>query len=78
MSTVLLFKLTLVLLLLFIIFNLAKALIQIVRQDHENSEENNTPISRYLGHRVLFSAIAVVLLMLALSSGGLDPNARPY
>ncbi|MCG9774711.1 DUF2909 family protein, partial [Vibrio sp. Vb0932] len=36
MSTVFLFKLTLVLLLLFIIFNLAKALIEMVREDPDN------------------------------------------
>ncbi|EGR0198000.1 DUF2909 domain-containing protein [Vibrio alginolyticus] len=78
MSTVFLFKLTLVLLLLFIIFNLAKALIEMVREDPDNPKKRDKPMSHYLGRRVMFSALVVVLLLIALSSGWLAPNPRPY
>lgn len=72
MSVALLFKLVLLLLLFFIIFNLARALFMMVRG------KTQRPMSDYLGRRVLFSAIVVVVLLLALSSGVLIPNVRPY
>ncbi|MGR5069154.1 MULTISPECIES: DUF2909 family protein [Vibrio] len=78
MSTVFLFKLTLVLLLLFIIFNLAKALIEMVREDPDNAEKKVKPMSHYLGRRVMFSALVVILLLIALSTGMITPNPRPY
>lgn len=78
---VFLFKLLLVLLLLFIIFNLALAMIEMVKgpnQDEENTEEQDKPMSFYLGRRVFLSALAVVLMVAALLSGFIDPNVRPY
>nr|WP_164837281.1 DUF2909 family protein [Vibrio alfacsensis] len=78
MSTVFLFKLTLVLLLLFIIFNLAKALIEMVKEDPENPNSKGKPMSHYLGRRVMFSALVVLLLLIALASGWIAPNPRPY
>ncbi|PNM62655.1 DUF2909 domain-containing protein [Vibrio harveyi] len=78
MSTVFLFKLTLVLLLLFIIFNLAKALIEMVREDPEDSSKKGKPMSHYLGRRVMFSALVVILLLVALGAGWIAPNPRPY
>ncbi|WP_375750469.1 DUF2909 domain-containing protein [Vibrio sp. HN007] len=77
-------KVVLVLLLLFIIFNLAKALFQMVREepsasDRQASEhENQPPMSHYLGRRLMLSALVVVLLIIALTSGWIDPNPRPY
>ncbi|WP_211917744.1 DUF2909 family protein [Vibrio sp. B1REV9] len=78
MSTVFLFKLTLVLLLLFIIFNLAKALIEMVKEDPEHSKRKGKPMSYYLGRRVMFSALVILLLLIALSTGWIAPNPRPY
>jgi ABC-type Fe3+ transport system permease subunit len=78
MSTVFLFKLTLILLLLFIIFNLAKALVEMVREDPDNPDRDHKPMSHYLGRRVMFSALVVILLLIALTSGWIDPNPRPY
>ncbi|MCE9679737.1 DUF2909 domain-containing protein [Shewanella sp. AS1] len=72
MTLVLLFKLALVLLLLFIIFNLGRALVIMVKGDSQ------TPMSRYLGRRVLFSALVLVMLLLALKFGWIAPNPRPY
>jgi len=67
-------KIILVLFLLFIIFNLARALIQMVREP----EDNERPMSYYLGRRLMFSAFVVILLIIALLSGWLHPNHAPY
>ncbi|MCL1077868.1 DUF2909 domain-containing protein [Parashewanella spongiae] len=72
MDTLLLFKLVLVLLLLFIIFNLGRALVIMVKSD------NKHPMSHYLGRRVLISALVVVALILAIGFGWLHPNPTPF
>ncbi|RTR28916.1 DUF2909 domain-containing protein [Shewanella atlantica] len=72
MNTLFVFKLVLVLLLLFIVFNLAKALFLLVKGDSE------TPMSHFLGRRVIFSLLVVVLILIALGSGVITPNPRPY
>ena len=68
-----LFKVVLVALLLVIVFNLMKALIQIASGKH-----NGKRLSHFLGRRVMLSAIVVLLLLLALASGVITPNPRPY
>lgn len=78
---VFIFKLMLVLLLLFIIANLAKALIEMVKGPNESEDEKDDEqpsMSDYLGRRVVLSALAVVLMILALLSGFIDPNSRPF
>ncbi|ACA84475.1 MULTISPECIES: DUF2909 family protein [Shewanella] len=72
MNTLLVFKLVLVLLLLFILFNLARALFIMVKG------ESKVPMSQYLGRRVIFSVLVVVLLLLAMATGVITPNIRPY
>lgn len=72
MNTLFVFKLVLVLLLLFIVFNLAKALFLLVKGDSE------TPMSHFLGRRVIFSLLVVVLILVALGAGVITPNPRPY
>ena len=83
---VLIFKVLLVFMLIFIIFNLARAMFEMVKNDGsdtetENDEEqskDNKPMSSYLGRRVFLSALAVILMIVALLSGFLEPNVRPY
>ncbi|KJY84484.1 hypothetical protein TW81_02850 [Vibrio galatheae] len=81
---VFIFKLVLVLLLLFIIFNLGRAMFEMVKgpdADEDSESENphqDKPMSFYLGRRVFLSALAVILLIAALLSGFIDPNSRPY
>jgi len=70
--TPLLFKLVLVLLLLVVLFNLGRALYVMVKGGQ------TVPMSRYLGRRVLFSALVILLLLLALGMGWIHPNPRPY
>ncbi|WP_114786151.1 DUF2909 domain-containing protein [Vibrio tetraodonis] len=78
---VLIFKSLLVLLLFFVIINLAKAMFEMVKgpqADEEGNTDNNKPMSHYLGRRVLLSALAVTLLIAALLTGVIEPNSRPY
>ncbi|MCH1929956.1 DUF2909 domain-containing protein [Shewanella sp. A25] len=72
MNTPFIFKLVLVLLLLFIIFNLGRALFIMVKGDEK------VPMSRYLGRRVVFSVIVILLLLLALGTGLIAPNPTPH
>ncbi|UCX06299.1 DUF2909 domain-containing protein [Shewanella glacialimarina] len=65
-------KLVLVLLLVFILFNLARALFIMVKG------ENTQSMSRFLGRRVMFSAFVVILLLIAMGLGIIEPNPRPY
>ncbi|KAB0461922.1 DUF2909 domain-containing protein [Vibrio kanaloae] len=70
---VLLLKIVLVALLFFIVFNLMKGLIQIA-----SGKYNGKRLSHFLGRRVMLSAIVVLLLLIALGSGVITPNPRPY
>ncbi len=62
----------LVCLLIFIIYNLFRALPILVKG------KSDVPMSRYLGRRVLFSVIVFVILLIALATGAIEPNPRPY
>ncbi|GCF88673.1 MULTISPECIES: DUF2909 family protein [unclassified Shewanella] len=72
MNSLFIFKLVLVLLLLFIIFNLGRALFIMVKGDEK------VPMSRYLGRRVIFSVLVILLLLVALGTGLISPNPKPY
>ncbi|GIU51013.1 MULTISPECIES: DUF2909 family protein [Shewanella] len=72
LDTLVIFKLVLVLLLVFILFNLARALFIMVKA------ETKQPMSQFLGRRVIFSALVMLLLLLALGLGWVTPNPRPY
>jgi hypothetical protein len=71
------FKIALVLLLLLIIFNLGRALLLLVKGG-DPTEAGKKPMSHFLGRRVLISALVVIVLIIALASGFIDPNNRPY
>ncbi|MGD8117458.1 DUF2909 family protein [Vibrio sp. TRT 29B02] len=80
---VFIFKLVLVLLLLFILINLCRAMFEMVKGPDSNEDSNepledDKPMSFYLGRRVFLSALAVVLMIAALLSGLIEPNVRPY
>ncbi|RZQ56012.1 DUF2909 domain-containing protein [Pseudidiomarina tainanensis] len=66
-------KIILVLLMLFMVVNLFRALFAMLRND-----PTKPSMTKYLGQRVLFSAIAIVLIVVLLASGVLVPNPRPY
>ncbi|KOO04773.1 DUF2909 family protein [Vibrio nereis] len=78
---VFIFKLLLVVLLLFIVFNLVRAMFEMLkgpRSDSGEEYQENKPMSFYLGKRVFLSALAIILIIAALLSGLIEPNARPY
>ncbi len=77
MTGLLLFKSVLVLLLLFIIFNLARALIMLVKGDSQANDQDKVSMTRYIGRRLWFSVLIVVCLLLALIFGGLSLNPTP-
>ncbi|OOF11846.1 hypothetical protein BZJ19_02560 [Salinivibrio proteolyticus] len=65
-------KAILICLLIFILFNLFRAIPVLLNGDR------SVPLSRFLGRRVLFSVCIFLLLLLALSMGWITPNPRPY
>lgn len=68
-----LIKIIIALLLLFILFNLFQAGLAMLRQ-----QDSAVPMSHFLGKRVLFSAIALALILVAIAAGLITPNPRPY
>lgn len=68
-----LIKIIIALLLLFIIVNLFRAGIAVIRQP-----DHSARMSHFLGRRVLYSVIALALILLAIATGVITPNPRPY
>lgn len=66
-------KIILVLLMLFMVFNLMRALLAMLRND-----PTKPSMTRYLGRRVGASALAILIIVILLATGLLDPNPRPY
>jgi hypothetical protein len=40
--------------------------------------DEKVPMSRYLGRRVIFSVLVILLLLVALGTGLISPNPTPY
>jgi len=59
-------------LLVFMVYNLCRAMIIMLKNDPD------VPMSKFIGRRVLVSVIIVALLLLALATGVITPNRRPY
>lgn len=68
-----LIKLIIIALLLFIIANLVRAALVMVRPP-----QPGVKMSRYLGRRVLFSALVLLLIFIAQALGLIETNPRPY
>ncbi|GAA0565529.1 MULTISPECIES: DUF2909 domain-containing protein [Rheinheimera] len=68
-----LIKLIVIALLLFIIVNLVRAGLVML-----NPDKPEVKMSRYLGRRVMFSAVVLLLIFLAQALGWIEPNPRPY
>ncbi|WP_371194307.1 DUF2909 domain-containing protein [Glaciecola sp. SC05] len=65
-------KITIGALLVFMIFNLFKAMKVMLKG------EKTEPMSKFIGRRVLASVIIVVLILIAIATGVITPNPRPY
>ena len=59
-------------LLIFMVFNLFKAMKIMLKGD------TSEPMSKFIGRRVLTSVVIVLLLLLAIATGLIGPNPRPY
>ncbi len=68
-----LFKALLVALLLFVIFNLFQALYYMVKNN-----EQQPHLSKFLGRRLLFSVFIILCILVAIATGFITPNQRPY
>jgi len=66
-------KIAVVGLLIFMIYNLFRALVIM------NSNDPNKPnMSKFIGRRVMTSALIVLLLLIGILTGLITPNPRPY
>ncbi|HAW93015.1 MULTISPECIES: DUF2909 domain-containing protein [unclassified Arsukibacterium] len=68
-----LLKLVIIALLLFIVFNLFRAGLVMLRNDPEQKQ-----MSRFLGRRVFLSVLVLLVILLAMALGWITPNPRPY
>ncbi|MCC2617006.1 DUF2909 domain-containing protein [Aestuariibacter halophilus] len=60
-------------LLVFMIYNLFKAMTVMMKDD-----PNQPPMSKFIGRRVFTSALIVILILVAVATGLIQPNPRPY
>ncbi len=60
-------------LLIFMMYNLFRAMMIMLKND-----PNQPPMSKFIGRRVLSSAVIIALLLLAVAFGLITPNPRPY
>lgn len=68
-----LIKIILVALLIYMVVNLFLAMRVMMRND-----QNGEPMSKYIGRRVFTSVAIVILILIALATGLITPNPRPY
>ncbi|WP_371187894.1 DUF2909 family protein [Thalassotalea maritima] len=66
-------KIVIVLLLLLMIYNLFKAGVSM-----NSNDSKKPPMSKYIGRRVLISALIILLLFIGIATGIIQPNPRPY
>ena len=60
-------------LLIYMVYNLFLAMKAMMSHDPDGE-----PMSKFIGRRVLTSAIIVILILIALATGLITPNPRPY
>jgi len=66
-------KIVVAMLLLFMIYNLFRAMVIMIKNDPEQP-----PMSKFIGRRVMASAVIILLLILAIMTGLITPNPRPF
>lgn len=68
-----LLKIILIGLLLLVIFNLFQALFIMLKNDDAAPK-----MSKFLGRRLIFSALVLLVVILLMMTGIITPNPRPY
>jgi cytochrome b subunit of formate dehydrogenase len=66
-------KIILVTLLAIVVFSLFQALIVMLKND-----EAAPRMSKFLGRRLIFSAVVILFLIILLLTGVITPHPRPY
>lgn len=69
----LLIKILIAGLILFMVFNLFKAMWVMLKNDPASP-----PMSKYIGRRLIASVFIIVLIIIAIATGLITPNPRPY
>lgn len=69
-----LFKIIIVTMLLFMVYNLFRALFIM----NKKPDPNQASMTKYIGRRLMVSVAIVVLLLIGLLTGLITPNPRPY
>lgn len=69
-----LFKTVIIALLLFMVYNLFRALLIM----NKKPEPNQPSMTKYIGRRLMVSVAIVALLLIGLLTGLITPNPRPY
>jgi hypothetical protein len=59
--------------LLFMVFSLFQALLVLNRND-----PNKPSMSKFIGRRVMISAFIIILVLVAILTGVVTPNQRPF
>ncbi|MFW8591195.1 DUF2909 domain-containing protein [Glaciecola sp. 2405UD65-10] len=59
-------------LLIFMVYNLFRAMQIMLKGD------TGEPMSKFIGRRVLTSVFIILLLLVAIATGLIQPNPRPY
>ena len=66
-------KIVVALLLIFMIYNLFRAMMVMIK-----GEQEQTSMTKFIGKRVMASAIIMLLLLIGIMTGIITPNPRPY
>ncbi len=69
-----LFKIVIIALMIFMVYNLFRALLLM----NKKPDPNQPCMTKYIGRRLLVSVAIVVLLLIGLFTGLITPNPRPY
>ncbi len=69
-----LFKIVIITLMIFMVYNLFRALLLM----NKKPDPNQPSMTKYIGRRLLVSVAIVVLLLIGLFTGLITPNPRPY
>ncbi|WP_159822034.1 DUF2909 domain-containing protein [Colwellia sp. 20A7] len=69
-----LFKIIIITLMLFMVYNLFRALFIM----NKKPDPNQPSMTKYIGRRLMVSVAIVVLILIGLLTGLITPNPRPY
>ena len=69
-----LFKIIIITLMLFMVYNLFRALFIM----NKKPDPNQPSMTKYIGRRLMVSVAIVALILIGLLTGLITPNPRPY